>query len=223
MTSRAPPVDEARVQQGLSRLTALLPLVQRQSALPEALRGLHRRVLRSFAASGHASAALAEDCGGGSALQQLADADLLVLDGGGRIVGAYPFTTEATDYRLQLAAVTVNAMCAVDALAVAPVFQCETRIASRCGVTGTPVALRQRGSELLEATPADLRVGVHWREPDTCAAHSLCREMLFLWNDDTAWQWRGQAPAHRSVYPVCEAMLLGQRFFAPLLQNPPPD
>ena len=49
----------------------------------------------------------------------------------------------------------VNAMCALDALSVAPMFKVETNIKSSCAITGTPVSILMQG-EQVTAVEADV-------------------------------------------------------------------
>ena len=108
-------------------------------------------------------------------------------------------------------------MCSVDALALAPVLGTQTEVRSLCAVGGVPVRIRQRGTELLDAAPAGVAVGIRWQDPGSCAAHSLCRDMVFLAPEAVA-AWRGadDTALGVSVLGVAEAAALGAAFFAPL-------
>jgi mercuric reductase len=208
----------------LERLEGILPLAARQASLPPALRTVHRAILAAFAERGAPPAAeglvaLTEDGDLAGALARLAADDLVVLDAAGGVAGAYPFTLEGTPHRVIVHGHTVNAMCALDAVAVAPMFDCVTTIDSRCHVSGTPVRIRMDGARLLEAQPSpDLRVGIRWRSPQVCAAHSLCREMVFLGDAAVAAQWQGDVDA-AAVLDLEEAVALGAAFFRPLVSG----
>ncbi len=166
-------------QIGLERLNALLPLAARQRALAPAARELHRAVLRHFVTRGAAPSrtVLATQIGDAdldALLAALAEGDLIVLDERGEIVGAYPVTTESTPHRIQVNGHWIHAMCAVDAMAVAPMYDTHTRVESVCHVTGTPVRVEQHGAAIVQASPsADLRVGIHWQETG-----ALCRPFV---------------------------------------------
>jgi hypothetical protein len=204
-----------------SRLNALLPLGDRYAGLPAALRGLHRRVLEGFAQHGRAPGRSA--LAGGdvealdAALSRLAQADLIVLGGDGEIAGAYPFTMEATPHRLELPGCTAHAMCAVDALAVSPMFEVAVRIESVCHETGQPVRVAQRGVQI-DPEPAGLHVGIRWQAPGACAARSLCREMVFLASREAAGTW-SRAVENRSVFDLPTAVALASAFFLPLVRE----
>jgi mercuric reductase len=136
------------------------------------------------------------------------------------VVGAYPMTTENTRHKVLIGSHFVNAMCAVDALVISPMFGQETRIESRCHFTGTPIRLLQKGTEILEAIPfRDIRVGIRWQSFSEHAAHSLCTEMVFLKDAETARMWRDTAPASIEVFTLAEAIELGVAFFLPLLEG----
>jgi len=166
------------VDEGVKRLRAILPLQARQAALPEAVRRLHRRVLRTFAATGSppSVASCAEGLGPGAveeALAALAVGDLVVRGADGSIQGAYPFTLAATPHRVKLRSHTVHAMCALDALAVGPMFAAAAVVESACEVTGAAVRAEQAGWNLVDAAPASVRVGIRWGAPEGAAAQSL--------------------------------------------------
>lgn len=211
------------VTTALARLQRLLPLAERLREQAPAARSLHRLILCSFARDGRPpeAASLIAQLGPSkwnNVRAALAAADLIVLEPDGEVQGAYPFTVVETDHLLHLNGVQVHAMCAVDALAVAPMFDRPVSIASRCAVTRAPIAITQRGGTLVSVQPeADVTVGIGWREPEGCAANSLCREMVFLRNRDTAQAWRALQPSARSLYDLDQAIALGTRFFLPLL------
>ncbi|MHB8763883.1 MAG: organomercurial lyase [Deferrisomatales bacterium] len=167
------------VDEGVKRLQGISPLQARQAALPEAVRRLHRRVLTAFAATGAppTAAACAEVVGPGAvagALAALAAGDLVVRGGDGAIQGAYPFTLSATPHRVTLGGHTVHAMCALDALAIAPMFAAATVVESACEVTGEPVRIEQAGMEVVGASPGGaIHVGIRWGEAQGAAANSL--------------------------------------------------
>lgn len=215
------------VRAALRRLNSLLPLADRQRALPTAYQQLHQTILRRWFETGSPpdTAELAQRCPEldlPDTLVQLSGADLIVLDSAQTIVGAYPLTLEETPHVVQINGHILQAMCAVDALAISPLFGQPTQIESRCRVTDKPVLIRQAGATVLEAHPsAAVRVGIHWQPPQTCAAHSLCREMVFLVDGAAAAAWQATAPDQRDCLTLAEAIELGDTFFAPLLAKIP--
>jgi mercuric reductase len=136
------------------------------------------------------------------------------------IVGAYPMTTERTPHRVTANGIAVNAMCAVDALAISPLFGGETLIESRCHATGVPILIRQRGMQIVDVAPSsDVRVGIRWQSFSANAAHTLCTEMVFLKDAETAARWRSSDPSSIDLFTLAEAIELGSAFFQPLLEE----
>lgn len=209
----------------LFRLHALLPLKKRQQGLSQEEAELHRAILRSFMERGRplTREEIARSPGAVDAddiLSRLRDNDLVVLDEHGEVSGAYPFTMEGTPHRLEVNGHHLHAMCALDALAVSPMFGLEVKIDSRCVASNAPIHLRQRSFDMLEMKPSkDLLLGIHWRQSTTCAAHSLCREMVFLKDLGAAMVWRQTAPEDRELFELREAVSIAAQFFVPLLQE----
>lgn len=209
----------------LDKLNSLLPLRARQSQLEPQLRGLHIAVLRNFATAGR-PLSLDEvtqqlgDADVDAALARLAADDLVVLSpDDSQIVGAYPFTAEERVHKVLVNGHTVHAMCALDALAIAPMFATATRIDSRCHVTDTPVEIHMQGKSLLSAMPGTVHVGIHWQGTSGCAANSLCMEMVFLADAETAQRWQQQDSENISVYQLPDAVSFAAAYFRPLLQD----
>lgn len=209
----------------LHRLHGLLPLKERQQRLSSEEAACHRTILLSFVEQGRASAVselsrMLGQADTGNLLSRLRDNDLIVLDDGGELVGAYPLTMEKTSHLLTVNGHQIYAMCALDALAVSAMFGLEVIIDSSCRMSGEPIHLRQLGRELLNTAPsADLRLGIHWQVTTGCAAHSLCREMVFLKDLDAASDWQKLAPQTRQLCSIQEAVELAAEFFVPLMQE----
>lgn len=153
------------------------------------------------------------------ALTRLAGDDLIVLaPDTEEFIGAYPLTLEETPHKVRVNGHTLRAMCALDALAVSPLFGYPTEIESRCRVTDAPIFLRQAGTTILAAEPGNtIQVGIYWQPPHTCAAHSLCREMIFLADAAAAETWRAIASDQRDCFSLPNAIELGATFFTPLI------
>ena len=213
------------INAALERLNSLLPLKERQDRLDPALRNLHRAILDGFFLDGKplSPEQLAAQLGNDtvdSALQQLAAADLVVLTPDRQqLVGAYPFTAEERVHRVLINGHTVHAMCALDALSVAPMFNTATRVDSRCHVTDTPIEIHMQGTDLLSALPADPYVGIRWKATSGCAARTLCMDMLFLRDRETAVAWQQEDSANMSIFDLPTAVAFGAAFFMPLLQD----
>ncbi|MFW5454333.1 alkylmercury lyase family protein [Thioalkalivibrio sulfidiphilus] len=212
------------IEQAIERLHSQLPLRDRQQALPTELAEVHRAILRSFIEQGRPlkSQEIAAMVTGGDAseaLKRLGDDDLVVLDRTGKeAVGAYPMTLSDTPHRVMVAGHSFHAMCALDALSIAPMYDKEVRIESRYHVTGEPVTIVQQGMNIVEAHPSrDVRVGVHWQNPCGAAAHSMCLEMVFLRDADAAAKWQGGDADSITIFTLEEAVAFGAGFFKPLV------
>ncbi|MGB1110797.1 MAG: membrane protein insertion efficiency factor YidD [Gammaproteobacteria bacterium] len=213
----------AHIDDGLNRLNAVLPLAERQGSLPPPMIRLHQTILSGLGRTGDIldDQTLNQAINGAdlkASLAQLAELDLVVMTDGS-LVGAYPLTTETTRHRVQVFDHWVYAMCALDAVSVASLFDTSTRIESSCAVTDTPVIIEQTNLTIMSCEPSAPMVGIRWQSPHGHAAHSLCMDMMFLADEQVADQWRGEDSANRSVYKLDEALIFGQRFFSPLLQN----
>lgn len=208
----------------VQRLNQLLPLKARQDRLSPAFRGLHRAVIVFLVMRGYppARAEIATLVGEqqiDAALARLGNDDLVVLSADRReILGAYPVTSETTPHVLEVNGHAIHAMCAVDALAISPLFDCPVRIHSRCRVTGEAIEIEQNGAHIVAARPVTTQVGVRWQAPSgEGAAHSLCMEMVFLKDGDAAGQWHGGDLQNHSLYTLEQAMAFGTDYFRPLL------
>ena len=212
------------VTAGLHRLQDLLPLAERLDAAspqaPEVYGQVRDRLLMTGRAVEADDLPAVDAAAFHQGITELAAADLVVADAGhSRVLGVYPVTTEATDHRLDIDGVQLFAMCAVDALAVAPVTGDKVQIDSRCAVSGEAVRIRQAGEALESAEPAGVQVGIAWQDTGGCAAHSLCRDMVFLADPRIAADWHAAGAGMRSIYTLHEALALGRAFFMPLSKH----
>jgi hypothetical protein len=211
------------VDQSVLRLNQLLPLKARQDRLSSGLRELHREVIRLLVMCGRTPSReeMAESLGRDqvdAALARLGADDLVVLSKDRReILGAYPVTTENTPHVIHVNGQTIHAMCAVDALSVAPMFDVPLTIESRCRVMESAIHIEQEGERIVEARPPTVRVGVRWQAPNGSAAHSLCMEMVFLQDEEAACRWHGGDLENHSLFTLEQAVAFGSRFFRPLL------
>lgn len=211
----------SNIDQALSRLAGQLPLSDRQSALPDGYAAVHRAILQGFADRGRAPS-LAE-LGESSAdvvtiMQRLADDDLVVV-ADGSVVGAYPFSEEPTPHRVTIDGRATYAMCSLDAVAIAPVFERQVEIESSCASTNKPIRIHQSAGAVVSADPDGLRLGIRWSDPDGSAAHSMCREMVFLEDAETAERWRGSDPESAGIFDLRDGIEFGYRFFRPLVEG----
>ncbi len=217
------PGRRSKVQEGVAHLRALTPLHARQAALPPDIRRVHLTVLNCLLEESRIPRDTElQACGAeldvASALQRLSTDDLVILDTRGEPVGAYPVTLAATPHRVCSGGQSIFAMCALDALAVAPMTGRTTRIASVCALTDQSIAIEQAPDE----TPTDdgmaVQVGIEWREPQGHAAHSLCRNMVFLGGAQVARRWH-EAGSARETFALDEAAVFASEYFMPLMRD----
>jgi len=212
-----------KLEKALNHLQSILPLKERQDDCSTQVKELHQQIIRSFVDKGriltraemeHYVSDLEE------AVNVLKGRDMVVFTEDGDPLGAYPFTMEAREHSVHVNGHQVYAMCALDALAVGPMFGMETTIASRCRVTGDRVGIRMSGNTIMNPDEAgDIHFGIIWgaANADSFCADSLCMEMMFLRDGETARRWLADDPETREVFTLQEAVEFGGRFFSPLV------
>jgi alkylmercury lyase len=190
---------------------------------------VRRAVLELYAATGkgpslHGIAlaiGLAAERVAGS-FRRLADRDLIVLDANGQIVGAYPFSDSDTGHRVELPAVSIAAMCAIDALGMGAMLAQDTAIRSSCRLCGQAVEIgtRDRGRNLAVVSPEGTVVWSGILYGGACAATSLCTVQAFFCSDEHLERWRAGGPAGGANgfrLSLEEAFQVGCAIFAPML------
>jgi len=214
------------VKEALKRLNSQLPLQERQSQLNENLKAAHRAILHSLVNRGGSPqhdelARLFGEIGVEKGLQRLAQDDLIVLDATGKqVVGAYPVTIEKTPHRISVNDQHIYAMCALDAVSVAPMFNAVAKIESRCQLSKKAISMVMKGAEILAVTPStEVRIGVRWQMPCGAAAHSMCLEMGFLLDEQIARDWQQGDGLNKTIFELPQAVEFGSRFFMPLLEK----
>jgi hypothetical protein len=213
------------IQAALARLNSQLPLKARQDRLPATLKSMHRQVLRSLVTQGRPPSEAELKAGLDennitAALQRLGAEDLVVLDAEGkRPLGAYPVTSERTPHKITVHGHSIHAMCALDAVSVAPMFDEDVVIESSCHVSKTPIIIHMHGNDILEVQPgADVTIGIRWQMPSAVAAHSMCMQMVFLKDRQTALAWQQGDTENISLFSLPDAVAFGKAFFLPLLE-----
>jgi alkylmercury lyase len=212
-----------KVDKALDRLISVLPLKERQESCGPEIKALHQNVLRSFVDKGriltrdemarHVSSI-------DEAVKALKGNDMVVFSSNGQPIGAYPFTMETREHRIRINDHIVHAMCALDALAVSPMFKMSAEITSTCRATGAPVIIKQSGTTIDNQEEAgDIRFGIIWGAASACSccANSLCMEMMFLKDGQVAEEWLATDRGNREIFTLAEAVDFGARFFVPLM------
>lgn len=153
-------------------------------------------------------------------LEELRHRDLVVL-GGDKIVGAYPFTDRETGHRVTLDGRTLNAMCAVDALGIGAMIDRDIAIASHCRHCGAPIRIttRDRGRALADVAPSSAVAWLSVHYEGGCAANSLCTATPFFCSDDHLAAWRQERQSDEPGFrlSIKEALEAGRAIFGPSL------
>lgn len=213
-----------KVDNALNRLHGILPLKKRQANCSEEIKQLHQQILHSFVSKGRmlTKEEMAQQVSNlDEAIDVLRCNDMVTFSDAGEPIGAYPFTMEKREHTVKVNSFQVHAMCALDALAIAPMFNIKTEIHSRCHVTATPIHIQQLSQKIENVDKAGgIYLGIAWGAADNavCCADSLCMEMIFLQDDSIAEEWLAVDPENREIFTLLESVAFAERFFAPLIQ-----
>lgn len=205
---------------------------ERWAGLTPAEDTVWQAVLRRLASHGDApAAALAAATGHDGAglaalLQGLRGRDLLVLDAGGAVTAAYPFSALPTPHRVALgdaaARPPVHALCAIDALGAGGMLGLDSVIHSRCAGCGAAITLRtcDGGHALAAAEPATALVWSGIRYAGGCAATSGCALKPFLCSEAHLEAWRARTDPGGTGYRLglAAALQAGLALFVPMLR-----
>lgn len=212
-----------KVNTALKRLDSILPLLSGLQALSNEDAGLYCKLLDSYVEQGR-TLTRTEVAGivanTEQALNNIVESKLIVLDSAGNPEGAYPFTSQEREHKVRINGVTAHCMCALDALAVSPMFNKPTVIDSECRVTGNKIHIEQSGTTFTDGT-LDAWFGINWgaAADDAVVAESLCLEMMFLANEEIASQWLAESPETREIFDLQSAVEFAAAFFVPLAET----
>ncbi len=214
-----------RVQAGLDRLNKLLPLAENQSRCSRQSISLHQFLLEHFVMQGGLPADDEMERRfprWQASLDELSEALLLDRSAAGELRGFYPFTRETREHRVLVNGLQLHCMCALDALAVSPMFNLACQINSVCRLSDQVIEITQDvGGRVINRSPEEIHVAIAWAAADSTVscAQSLCLEMFFIAGCENAITWRAEAPQDRDTYQLNEAVEFASRFFKPLLQQ----
>ena len=211
-----------KVINAVDRLNKILPLSMNLQNLDRDLADVYLNILRSYVEQGaslkkNAIARQVENID--EAIKVLKENDMVVFDDDDEPIGAYPFTMEQREHEVAVNDHKVHCMCALDALAVSPMFDKETTINSICHVTGEPVSIQQRNREIINSDDnEDVYFGLSWNSAaNNCCATSLCTEMIFLKGQQVADQWLAEDAENREIFNLSDAVDFAAGFFVPLM------
>ena len=215
----------SRVDRAVARLHAILPLADMLLASGEDGRALHRRLLQRWLQHGAPlpRKAMEESEPTAAARALLEKSGLVLFDQAtGEVSGAYPLTTETRAHRVVAGKRQLRALCAIDALAIGAMLSDEAvTVHSRCEVTGDEVTVEVVGPTLRgESARSQVQVGVGWNaaKKGACCASSLCLQIVFLRDVETAEQWQsdraGTLPSPTSATAVTDPRLPSREYFS---------
>jgi len=212
----------SKVTNAVARLNEILPLAERLKTLSEEDTHVYQLILKSYVELGRSltkdeMAQHVKDIN--ATINTLRSNDMVVFNDNEEPVGAYPFTMEQREHKVTINNHTVHCMCALDALSVSPMFGQKTHIDSRCNETGATISIDQFNQTITNADENEgVHFGINWNSAaNNCCATSLCTEMIFLRDQETADKWLAADPENREYFSLEEAMDFGARFFKPLL------
>ena len=186
----------------------------RRRALPmdPAERSAHQAILRAFATGGRPGPGISADV-----LRRLHDVDAIQLGPDGGIAVAYPFSATPTRHRVRIAdRYDVYAMCAVDALGIAPMLSEDAVIESTDITTGEPITVvTANGQSTWNPETAVVFVGSAGRGP---SADYCCDYLNFFTDRSTAETW-SRSHLNGQILDRDNAEALAIRLFGELLSD----
>lgn len=146
------------------------------------------------------------------ALAEIVEREWASRDADGRLTALYPFSTRPTGVRVRLGDVDREAMCAVDALGVAPMLARTVAVSSACAVCGAPLRLTVTPEGVTEVAPGGVVV-IRRRTPGP--AHlTRCDATRFACSPAHGVDWLGEHGGPDDlVEPLAEAFEEGRRLF----------
>lgn len=197
----------------------------RRARLSKPERELYFWILRHFASRGRPSAVEVREAAeqlmtdAEQALETLAREDLIHRDVDGEITVAYPFSGRPTAHHVRFPlGHEVDAMCAIDALGIAPMFEEQVEVDSCDPVSGEKIRVRvtPAGEAKWRPESATVVAGVLDRQSDSC--HGCCPVLNFFVSAANAVRWLTDHPEVRGqVISIPEAAAAGMAVFGDVL------
>jgi hypothetical protein len=193
----------------------------RRARLSDLERELYFWILRRFATDGRPASAEIGDAAERlgldleTAIATLAGADLIHVGTDGEIAVAYPFSGRPSAHRVRFASgQEVEAMCAIDALGIAPMFGEPIEVASQDPLTGEEIHVRlaPHGEASWEPTSAVVVAGVLERCEESF--RGCCPALNFFASSANAERWLEEHPEVRGqVVSIPDAIAAGRAVF----------
>jgi len=138
------------------------------------------------------------------------------------VIAAYPFSGSETSHQVSLKGKEykrVYAMCAIDALGISFMFDCDVSIDSRCYHCDERIEIEVKDNEIIFLNPRSVVVWCDM-EYSRCAATSICKNINFFSSKQHFGEWQEGKPRRKgSLLPIQEAFYLGKLFFENRLEN----
>jgi hypothetical protein len=193
----------------------------RRARLTEAERELYFWILRRFATDGRPSSSEVRAAAGRlgldaeDAFATLSREDLVHRGRDGEITVAYPFSGQTTAHRVRFpSGHEVDAMCAIDALGIAPMFAQQIDVESRDPVSSDTIGARVAPDGCAEWWPESAVVvgGAARSQGDACCG--CCPVLNFFASPANAERWLTEHPEVRGdVISMPEAAAAGRAVF----------
>ena len=200
----------------------------RSARLTDSERELYVSILRHFASEGRPSSAdvraVAARLGltADHALRTLAREDLVHRGADGEITVAYPFSGRPTAHRVRFpSGHEVDAMCAIDALGIASMFEELIEVESRDPLSGGEIRARVAPDGAAESWPESAVVvagAIRSDGDDACGG--CCPVLNFFATSANAERWLGEHPEVRGHrISIDEAAAAGRAVFGNVLSE----
>lgn len=150
-------------------------------------------------------------------LKKLDKLDVIYMSNDKKIINAaYPFSNSKTSHIVTLKGAgykKIYAMCAIDALGVCFMFDCDVTIDSKCYSSGERIKIEIKDNEIIVLKPQKIVVWCDM-EYSCCAATSLCKNINFFSSKFHFKEWQKEKPVRNGyLLPIQEAFYLGKLFF----------
>jgi hypothetical protein len=149
---------------------------------------------------------------------KLAAEDLVHFDADGRVAVAYPFSGRPTAHRVLIDGRSVHAMCAIDALGIAPMFDRPIAVTSRDPVTDGEINvwLQPDGTATWEPEEAVVVTG---RCCDGAAFERCCRVLNFFTSTENAERYLCEGEIEGFPIDMPQAIEVGRAIFGDVLKQ----
>jgi len=152
--------------------------------------------------------------------EKLAREDLIHCNGEGEVTVAYPFSGRPTRHRVRIEGYTVFAMCAIDALGVAPMFERAIVIESSDPLTNAEISIWLQPDGTGTWQPNEAVVVTGRACADRAAFKGCCHVLNFFASPDNAERYLSE---HEDVsgFPITmrQAIEVGRAIFGAVLKE----